>query len=118
MAWFTSAKHESNWGFNAKAISTLFVTAGLLQFASIRPVRHAYARWGYHEWFRVAIGAIEVEAGVLAAFDDTQNIAAFQLIPIMIGSMYTHGKTPGERPMAVVPALTLVALVGMTQSRR
>jgi hypothetical protein len=96
----------------------LFVAAGLLQLARIRPVRHAYARWGYPEWFRVAIGTIEMEAGVLAAFDTTQRLAALQLIPIMVGSIYTHAKTPHERHMAVVPTLTLVALFGLAKSRR
>lgn len=99
------------------AISMLFVAAGLLQLAGVRPVRRAYARWGYPEWFRVAIGSIEMEAGIFAAFDNTQRMAALQLIPIMLGSIYTHGKTPGERHMAVVPAITLVALSGMAQSR-
>jgi putative oxidoreductase len=99
------------------AISMLFVAAGLLQLAGVRPVRRAYARWGYPEWFLVAIGSIEMEAGIFAAFDNTQRIAALQLIPIMLGSIYTHGKTPGERYMAVVPAVTLMALCGMAQSR-
>jgi hypothetical protein len=31
------------------AISMLFVAAGLLQLAGVRPVRRAYARWGYPE---------------------------------------------------------------------
>jgi len=101
-----------------KAISTLFVIAGVLQLAGIRPVRLAYARWGYPEWFRMAIGAIEMEAGLLAAFGDTQRLAAFQLIPIMVGSIYTHGKTQSERHMAVVPTLTLLALIRIAQSRR
>ena len=99
------------------AISMLFVAAGLLQLAGVPPVRRAYARWGYPEWFRVAIGSIEMDAGIFAAFDNTQRIAALQPIPIMLGSIYTHGKTPGERHMAVVPAITLMALSGMAQSR-
>jgi hypothetical protein len=98
------------------AISMLFVAAGLLQLAGVRPVRRAYARVTL-KWFRVAIGSIEMDAGLFAAFDNTQRIAALQPIPIMLGSIYTHGKTPGERHMAVVPAITLMALSGMAQSR-
>jgi putative oxidoreductase len=101
-----------------KALSSLFVAAGFLQLSGIRPVRRAYARWGYPEWFRVAIGAIELEAGLLAAFDTTQRLASLQLMPIMAGSIYTHGKTPGERRMIVVPLLTVLALFRLAQSRR
>ena len=100
-----------------KTISTLFVATGALQLTGIRPVRRAYARWGYPEWFRVAIGMVEIEAGLLAAFDNTQRVAALQLIPIMVGAIYTHGKTPGERHMIVVPAIMLFALFPMAQLR-
>jgi len=99
-----------------KAIATLFIGAGHLQLAEVAPVRRAYARWGYPEWFRIAIGMIEIEAGMLAAFDATQRLAALQLIAIMAGSIYTHGKTAGERHMMVMPAFTLVILFRMARS--
>ena len=100
-----------------KPIAALFIGAGLLQLAGIAPVRRAYARWGYPDWFRIGIGVIELEAGLLAGFDMTRRLAALQLIPIMAGSIYTHSKTSGERHMTLVPAFTLVALLCMARPR-
>jgi hypothetical protein len=67
---------------------------------------------------RLAIGTIEIEAGLLRACDDTQTFAAHQLIRMLVGPIYAHGKTAGDRDMALVPTLTIVALFRLAQSRR
>jgi hypothetical protein len=38
------------------------------------------------------MGTIKIEAGLVATLDNTQGVATLQLIPIMVGSIYTHGK--------------------------
>jgi DoxX-like family len=98
-------------------ISALFIGAGLLQLSGVAPVRRAYARWQYPDWFRITIALIEIEAGMLAAFDTTQRVAALQLIPVMAGAVYTHGKTCGERHMMALPAFTGMLLARMARSR-
>jgi putative oxidoreductase len=102
----------------AKAIAALFIGAGLVQLAGFQPVRRSYARWGYPNWFRIVIGIVEIEAGVLAASNTKQHLAALQLIPIMAGSIYTHLKTPGEGHLTVVPAFILAPLSRMARLRR
>jgi hypothetical protein len=76
-------------------------------------VRRAYARWGYPDWLRIAIGAIELEAAAMAAFQPTRHLAVVQLLPILAGAAYTHAKTRRERNLTAVPLLAMAALLSI-----
>jgi hypothetical protein len=104
------------WGKIAtmrRGLAILFATAGIAQLLAPPAVRRAYARWGYPDWLRMAIGAIELEAAAMAAFRPTKHLAVAQLLPVLAGAVYTHAKTPRERMLTVVPLLTIAALLSI-----
>jgi putative oxidoreductase len=67
----------------------------------------AFRHWGYPDWFRVAIGAIELTAVVLLALGRTAAFGALLVIVVMLGGMATHVVFDGGRHMTseVVPLL-------------
>jgi hypothetical protein len=52
-----------------------------------------------------------MEAGTLLWSSRLQTAGAAQLSLLLIGAMYSHGKTPGQRFRSIIPAGTLVALM-------
>jgi len=47
----------------SKLLSAVFISSGFLKLAGPEFVRARFARWHYPDWFRIAIGVWEVEAG-------------------------------------------------------
>jgi uncharacterized membrane protein YphA (DoxX/SURF4 family) len=51
---------------------------------------HAFAPWGFPNWFRVFVGVIEVASGLLLLVPRTAVYAAIALAVIRLGAMGTH----------------------------
>jgi putative oxidoreductase len=65
-----------------------FVLTGLAKFRAPFWIA-GFARWGYPDGFRIAIGVLEVAGGVLLLFPRTSSYAAALLGSIMIGAVVT-----------------------------
>jgi uncharacterized membrane protein YphA (DoxX/SURF4 family) len=93
-----------------KLLSALFVSAGLAQLVGPWFVRDRFARWGYPDWFRTAVGVWELEAATMLWSSQLRTAGAAQLGLLLLGAIYTHAQTPGESMQAIAPAITLLAL--------
>ncbi len=98
-------------------LACMFVFSGSMKFASAEMADH-FTQWGYPDWFRVLIGAIEIGAGLVLLIPRTALYAAVALGVVMVGAVATHLRH-GEVPQAAVPLvlLALLAMVGYVRRR-
>jgi len=87
------------------------VCSGMLKVVGQKSMRKSFAEWGYPDWFRIAIGLWEMEVGALLWSSCLRTALAAQLSLLMMGAMYTHVKTPGQRFRSIIPAGTLIAVL-------
>lgn len=94
-----------------RVLAGVFVCSGMLKVVGQESMRKSFAEWGYPDWFRVAIGFWEMEAGTLLWSSRLRTAGVAQLSLLMIGAVYTHVKTPRQRFRSIIPAGTLVAMM-------
>jgi len=90
----------------------VFARQGWAKFDDASGWASAFRHWGYPDWFRVAIGVIELSAVVLLALGRTAAFGALLIIVVMLGAWATHLIFDGGRHMTseVVP-LVLASIV-------
>ena len=90
----------------------IFVPQGWSKFNDTSGWAVAFRHWGYPDWFRVTIGAIEVTAAVLLVLGRMAALGAILIILVMLGGMGTHIVFDHGRHMTseVVP-LVLASIV-------
>ena len=90
----------------------IFARQGWSKFSDTSGWAVAFRHWGYPDWFRVTIGAIELAAVVLLLLGRTAALGAILIIVVMLGAWATHLIFDGGRHMTseVVP-LVLASLV-------
>jgi hypothetical protein len=99
------------------AIAAVIGISGTAKLAGAPFTKANFARWGYADWWRPAIGAVEV-ATALAALASRQNglarrAAAVGTLSTMGGAIATH--TMADEPTYnAIPALVLAALAAAT----
>ncbi len=49
-----------------------------------------FAHWGYPDWVRVVVGAVETVSAVLLLVPRTAVVGAARIMTIMLGATYTH----------------------------
>jgi uncharacterized membrane protein YphA (DoxX/SURF4 family) len=90
----------------------IFVPQGFAKFDDASGWARAFRLWGYPDWFRITIGALELLAALLLITGRFAVLGAMTIMVIMLGGMATHLIFEGGRHMTseVVP-LTLATIV-------
>ena len=90
----------------------IFVPQGYSKFSDSSGWASAFRGWGYPDWFRVTIGAVELLAAALLLWGRTAVVGAFLIVIVMLGGMGTHLVFDNGRHMTseIVP-LTLATIV-------
>lgn len=94
-------------------LAATFLMAGGTKLAGQQMHIDSFARWGYPQWFRLVVGAVELVGAGLLLIPRTAVYGAAALAVMMCGAVYTH-LANAEAPGVVAPLvlLALVALVG------
>ncbi|GGD26282.1 DoxX family protein [Aureimonas glaciei] len=88
----------------------LFTLAGSMKLTAHPFEIHAFAHFGYDEWFMYAIGAIEL-AGGFALLQRRLMIGAVALLSaVLVGAIASH-QMAGDPIVAAVPAMFALALM-------
>ena len=90
------------------ALALVFLAAGATKFRSPQ-WELRFSGWGYPEWFRIAVGILEVGCATLLLLPRARPWAALVLTTLMLGAAATH-LLHGETPRIVVN-LVLAALL-------
>ncbi|RMH40794.1 MAG: DoxX family protein [Deltaproteobacteria bacterium] len=104
------------WALTALAAAA-FVAAGALKLVGADFEVEAFRNWGYPAWFRIAVGLVEVAAGIALLIPRVATAAAAALSLIMVGAIGTH-VAYGEWAQALVPVVFLAALGWIGYERR
>jgi uncharacterized membrane protein YphA (DoxX/SURF4 family) len=97
----------------------IFARQGWSKFDDASGWARAFRNWGYPDWFRVTIGALELSAVALLALGRTAAFGALIIVIVMLGAMATHIVLDGGRHLTseVVP-LTLSTIVLIVRRRQ
>ena len=71
-------------------LAYVFVRQGSAKFFHDSGWAKAFRAWHYPDWFRIAVGTLEICAGVLVLVPRYARIGACVIIAIMLGGMATH----------------------------
>ena len=107
----TVLKIAAKW-LPALLLVLIFVPQGYSKFSDSSGWASAFRGWGYPDWFRVTIGAVELLAAALLLWGRTAVVGAFLIVIVMLGGMGTHLVFDNGRHMTseIVP-LTLATIV-------
>jgi putative oxidoreductase len=107
------AKTIGRW-IPALLLASMFIPQGLGKFSATSGWRRAFEHWGYPHWFLLAIGGLELLAGLLVLYRRTAPVGALLIITVMAGAMWTHvwiDHRPGDVFHEAVPmTLSLILL--------
>jgi uncharacterized membrane protein YphA (DoxX/SURF4 family) len=95
-------------------LSALFLMAGGSKLAGAETHVQGFAHWGWPDWLRLVVGAVEVTSAVLLLIPRVAFWGGCALVVVMAGATYTHlFRATGEAGMAVftLVLLGLAALV-------
>ncbi len=93
-------------------LAALFLMAGVSKLAGAEAHVEHFAHWGYPDWFRIVVGAVETISAVLLIVPRTVALGAAGIATIMLGATYTHlFRVDDEAPRALF-TMTLLVLVG------
>jgi putative oxidoreductase len=100
------------WAASALLALTFF-RAGAAKFSDDSGWAHAFAVWGFPDWFRVLIGVLEVSAATLVLIPRVAPVGALLIIAVMLGGMGTHVAhgDPGQVRSEVVQLLLATILL-------
>lgn len=117
-ALIRAAKIAAAW-LPAVLLILIFARQGWAKFDDASGWARAFRHWGYPDWFRVAIGVIELAAVVLLALGRTAAFGALLIILVMLGAWGTHLMFDGGRHMTseIVP-LVLAFIVLIVRRRQ
>ena len=99
-------------------LALVYAASGGMKLLGAPQLVENFAKWGYPDWFRIAIGLAEVTGAVLLLVPRVAWLAGAGLSVIMLGAVFTHLRTPGETFIAAVPFVCLILLGVVTYARR
>ena len=93
-------------------LAALFLMAGVSKLLGAEAHVEHFAHWGYPDWFRIVVGAVETISAVLLIVPKTVVLGAAGIATIMLGATYTHlFRVDDEAPRALF-TMTLLVLAG------
>jgi len=98
-------------------LALAFVTIGFAKFGSPMWIDN-FARWGYPDWFRLAVGGLEIISGVSVLIPKTLKLGLASVSVIMIGASITHLRAAEPLGHLVGPAVYLVVVFAIWGLRR
>src|SRR5262249_35743622 len=105
------ARRIATWALKA-ALTYVFVSAGVLKLMGVRIFVQEFHRFGYPDWFRLLIGAVEVAGGLLLLPSRTAPFARAVLAIVMVGAAVSH-LIHHEIVMAGLPLMLLLLLAAL-----
>ena len=90
-------------------LAAVYLGFGFSAMLGQETVRQAFFAWGYPDWFRMAVGFVEVVAGGCLLIPPAVPAAAAVLLVLMLGLIGIHVRT-GDAPYALVPLALGIAL--------
>lgn len=99
-------------------LAAMFVMSGGMKLINPAQASGMFVNYGYPAWFALVIGAVEVIGGVLLLVPRVAFYAAGALAVVMAGAAFTHLKTAGEAPRAIVPIVLLLLSIVIALARR
>lgn len=109
------------WLFTLQ-LAWVFVVQGIAKFSATSGWTRAFEHWGYPDWFRMAVGAAELLAGLLIVWPRTAPVGSLLIMCVMVGAMSTHAfidKKPREAFRELMPfTLATVVLVARRNELR
>jgi putative oxidoreductase len=96
----------------------IFARQGWSKFSDTSGWAVAFRHWGYPDWFRVAIGVMEVGAAVLLALGRTAAFGAIIIVLVMLGGMATHLIFDGGRHLTSEVVPLVLAFIVLAMRRR
>ena len=98
-------------------LAALFLAAGGMKLSGAQEAIETFRRYGYPQWFRFLIGAIEAGGALLLLIPRAALYSATALGVVMIGAAYTHLMN-SEVSHAPLPILLLIVLAFIGYARR
>ncbi len=95
-------------------LAALFLMAGGSKLAGVERHVQGFEHWGWPDWMRLVVGAVEVTSAVLLLIPRTAFFGAGTLVVVMAGATYTHlfrADDEGGMAAATLVLLGLAALV-------
>lgn len=88
-AWMRGLKLVALW-IPALFLAMIFLRQGWSKFSDASGWAVAFRHWGYPDWFRIMIGAMEVAGSVLLLTGRAAAWGASLITIVMLGAMGTH----------------------------
>ena len=88
-----------------------FVMAGLAKLFGDQAMVEMFATIGIGQWFRYAVGALEVAGAVGVLVPRVSGLAALGLVCLMVGAVLTNLFILGASPLLPIGLLVIGALV-------
>ncbi len=104
----SNTKNRITWGITI-VLALMFIGAGFSKVTASEEMVQAFSLFGLPDWFRIAVGCIEIIGGILLILPFMTGCAAFGLSIIMIGAVSCHVMfTPLSQG---IPAMTMIMLL-------
>jgi putative oxidoreductase len=71
-------------------LAAIFFPQGISKFSETSGWVAAFRHWGYPDWFRMTVGAVEFLAAACLLWRRIAPVGALLIICVMIGGMATH----------------------------
>lgn len=98
-------------------LALVFLFAGITKLIGMQMHVEHFAKWGYPDWFRLVVGAVEVIGAVLLLVPRAAFYAASVLAVQMLGAAYTH-LVNDEAANVPVPLVLFALLAFVAYARR
>lgn len=95
-------------------IAFAFLSAAIVNLAGPQAIRAEFAKWGYPDWLRVTVSAVELAGSVLLLMTRTQWLGALLLLVITLGILVSFARSK-EWMRVQYPCVLLLLLVASLQ---
>jgi putative oxidoreductase len=102
-------------------LAIMFVGVGTQKLLGAQSFVDGFAQFGFPQWFRIVVGAVEVIGGVLLLIPRLSWLGASAIAVVMIGATYTHlaiaPETASSAPVTVCLLLVTAFIAYMRRPR-
>lgn len=117
MAEKSKGKTSALWVLSG-LLAVLFLMAGGSKLAGAERHVQGFARWGWPDWLRLIVGAVEVTSAVLLLIPRVAFFGCCALVVVMAGATHTHlFRATGEAGLAVFTIILLILAALLAYAR-
>jgi len=105
--------HFSAMAYVNLIIAFAFLSAAIVNLAGPQVIRAEFAKWGYPDWLRVTVSAVELGGAILLCITRTQWLGALMLLVVTLGILvsFTRSKEWMRMQYPFVLFLLLAAIL-------